>query len=94
MAASQVDPRSAVGVMVPLSQVALRSGQAFDFGGERADFAKAVGYMSESLSMAVIFLRSSLASQFGSFLTPPAKRSGLAKKRWWTRASCACAPSS
>lgn len=53
---------------VPLSQVALPPGQAFDFGGERADFVKAVSYMSEALSMAVIFQYSILASQFSILL--------------------------
>ena len=53
-----------------LKKIALPPGYAFDFGGEQADFAETVGYMAESLSMAVIFLYIILASQFGNFLTP------------------------
>ncbi|MEY4071058.1 MAG: hypothetical protein RL721_1672 [Candidatus Eisenbacteria bacterium] len=53
-----------------LAKVELPPGYSFDFGGEQADFAETVGYMSESLTMAVVFLFIILASQFGSFLTP------------------------
>ena len=53
-----------------LKKMTLPPGYAFDFGGEQADFAETVGYMAESLSMAVIFLYIILASQFGNFLTP------------------------
>ena len=53
-----------------LKAMQLPPGYAFDFGGEQADFVETVGYMGESLSMAVIFLYIILASQFGNFLTP------------------------
>jgi HAE1 family hydrophobic/amphiphilic exporter-1 len=57
-------------IQARLGKLRLPPGYAFDFGGEQADFTETVGYMSESLSMAVIFLYIILASQFGSFLTP------------------------
>ena len=53
-----------------LRQMELPPGYRFDFGGEQADFVETVGYMVESLSLAVIFLYIILASQFGSFLKP------------------------
>ena len=57
-------------IQTRLQAMKLPPGYAFDFGGEQADFVETVGYMSESLSMAVIFLYIILASQFGNFLTP------------------------
>ncbi|MCE9600770.1 MAG: efflux RND transporter permease subunit, partial [Gemmatimonadetes bacterium] len=57
-------------IQTRLAKIPLPPGYAFDFGGEQADFAETVGYMGESLSMAVIFLYIILASQFGNFLTP------------------------
>ncbi len=57
-------------IQARLANVVLPAGYAFDFGGEQADFVETVGYMGESLSIAVIFLYIILASQFGSFLTP------------------------
>jgi HAE1 family hydrophobic/amphiphilic exporter-1 len=39
-------------------------------GGEQKDFAETVGYMLESLFLAVVFIYLILASQFGSFLQP------------------------
>jgi HAE1 family hydrophobic/amphiphilic exporter-1 len=53
-----------------LTAMELPPGYRFDFGGEQADFVETVGYMTEALAMAVIFLYIILASQFGSFLTP------------------------
>ena len=57
-------------IQARLDAMQLPPGYAFDFGGEQADFVETVGYMSESLGMAVIFLYIILASQFGNFLTP------------------------
>ena len=48
----------------------LPPGDRFDFGGDQADFDETIGYMPESLTLAVILLYIILASQFGSFLKP------------------------
>ncbi len=53
-----------------LATMKLPPGYSFEFGGEQADFVETVGYMAESLSLAVVFLYIILASQFGSFLKP------------------------
>jgi HAE1 family hydrophobic/amphiphilic exporter-1 len=53
-----------------LAKLQLPPGYKFDFGGEQADFVETVGYMVESLSLAVVFLYIILASQFGSLLKP------------------------
>ncbi len=53
-----------------LAKLDLPPGYHFDFGGEQADFVETVGYMTESLGLAVVFLYLILASQFGSFLYP------------------------
>ena len=53
-----------------LRAMTLPPGYRFDFGGEQADFVETVGYMMESLALAVVFLYLILASQFGSFLKP------------------------
>jgi hydrophobic/amphiphilic exporter-1 (mainly G- bacteria), HAE1 family len=45
-------------------------GYRLNIGGESADFAETVGYIMESLALAVIFVYLILASQFGSFLQP------------------------
>jgi len=57
-------------IQTRLGKLKLPPGYAFDFGGEQADFVETVGYMVESLSLAIIFLYIILASQFGSFITP------------------------
>jgi len=53
-----------------LKGMELPPGYRFDFGGEQADFVETIGYMLESLTLAVILLYIILASQFGSFLKP------------------------
>jgi HAE1 family hydrophobic/amphiphilic exporter-1 len=53
-----------------LGTIDLPPGYKFDYGGEQADFVETVGYMMESLALAVVFLYIILASQFGSFLKP------------------------
>jgi len=53
-----------------LSGVSLPAGYRLNVGGESADFAETVGYILESLALAVIFIYLILASQFGSFLQP------------------------
>jgi len=53
-----------------LAGMNLPSGYRFDFGGEQKDFVETVGYILESLALAVIFIYLILASQFGSFLQP------------------------
>ncbi len=45
-------------------------GYRFDFGGEQKDFVETVGYILESLTLAIVFIYLILASQFGSFLQP------------------------
>ncbi|MBI5167846.1 MAG: efflux RND transporter permease subunit [Candidatus Eisenbacteria bacterium] len=57
-------------IQTRLQAMDLPPGYRFDFGGEQADFVETVGYMMESLSLAVILLYLILASQFGSFLKP------------------------
>jgi len=53
-----------------LAQMPLPPGYRFNFGGEEQDFAETVGYMTESLLLAVVFIYLILASQFGSFTQP------------------------
>jgi HAE1 family hydrophobic/amphiphilic exporter-1 len=53
-----------------LEALTLPPGYRFDFGGEQQDFVETVGYMLESLTMAIVFLYIILASQFGSFIKP------------------------
>ena len=53
-----------------LGQVPLPAGYRWDVGGEQKDFAETVGYIMESLFLAVVFIYLILASQFGSFLQP------------------------
>lgn len=53
-----------------LAQVPLPPGYRWDVGGEQKDFAETVGYILESLFLAVVFIYLILASQFGSFLQP------------------------
>jgi HAE1 family hydrophobic/amphiphilic exporter-1 len=57
-------------IQARLSKLELPPGYRFDFGGEQADFVETVGYMLESLTLAVILLYLILASQFGDFLKP------------------------
>ena len=57
-------------VRARLAGVHLPPGYRFGFGGEERDFAETIGYMTESLLLAVVFLYLILASQFGSFLQP------------------------
>jgi HAE1 family hydrophobic/amphiphilic exporter-1 len=57
-------------VQARLAKLALPPGYRFDFGGEQKDFIETVGYILESLTLAVVFIYLILASQFGSFLQP------------------------
>jgi HAE1 family hydrophobic/amphiphilic exporter-1 len=57
-------------VQTRLTKLALPLGYRFDFGGEQKDFIETVGYILESLTLAVVFIYLILASQFGSFLQP------------------------
>jgi HAE1 family hydrophobic/amphiphilic exporter-1 len=57
-------------VQARLTKLALPPGYRFDFGGESKDFIETVGYILESLTLAVVFIYLILASQFGSFLQP------------------------
>jgi len=57
-------------VQAQLAGVDLPAGYRLNIGGESADFAETVGYILESLALAVIFIYLILASQFGSFLQP------------------------
>ncbi len=57
-------------VQAQLAQVPLPAGFRINVGGESADFAETVGYILESLTLAVIFIYLILASQFGSFVQP------------------------
>jgi hydrophobic/amphiphilic exporter-1 (mainly G- bacteria), HAE1 family len=53
-----------------LKKLQLPPGYRFNFSGEQEDFAETVGYMAESLALAVVFIYLILASQFGSFTQP------------------------
>jgi HAE1 family hydrophobic/amphiphilic exporter-1 len=53
-----------------LASIELPSGYRFEFGGEEKDFLETVGYILESLTLAIVFIYLILASQFGSFLQP------------------------
>jgi HAE1 family hydrophobic/amphiphilic exporter-1 len=57
-------------VRARFSGLALPPGYRLNVGGESADFAETVGYILESLALAIIFVYLILASQFGSFLQP------------------------
>ncbi len=57
-------------VQARLGQMTLPAGYRFNFGGEQQDFVETVGYMTESLLLAVVFIYLILASQFGSFTQP------------------------
>ncbi|HET9325416.1 MAG TPA: efflux RND transporter permease subunit [Candidatus Eisenbacteria bacterium] len=53
-----------------IGTLSLPAGYRFDFGGEQEDFVETIGFMSESLALAIVFIYLILASQFGSFLQP------------------------
>src|SRR5690349_12164295 len=57
-------------VMARVSKLDLPQGYRFEFGGEQKDFIETVGYILESLTLAIVFIYLILASQFGSFLQP------------------------
>ena len=53
-----------------LTTLQLPADYRIDIGGESQDFKESVGYILESLALAIIFIYLILASQFGSFLQP------------------------
>ena len=53
-----------------MATVPLPPGYRIDIGGETKNFVETVGYIIESLALAIIFVYLILASQFGSFLQP------------------------
>lgn len=53
-----------------LASIALPTGYRFDYGGQEKDFIETVGYILESLTLAIVFIYLILASQFGSFMQP------------------------
>jgi HAE1 family hydrophobic/amphiphilic exporter-1 len=53
-----------------MTTVPLPPGYRIDIGGEQRMFGETVGYILESLTLAIIFVYLILASQFGSFLQP------------------------
>jgi HAE1 family hydrophobic/amphiphilic exporter-1 len=53
-----------------MATVPLPPGYRIDFGGEQRMFGETVGYILESLTLAIIFVYLILASQFGSFIQP------------------------
>jgi HAE1 family hydrophobic/amphiphilic exporter-1 len=53
-----------------MAAVPLPPGYRIDIGGETKNFVETVGYILESLALAIIFVYLILASQFGSFLQP------------------------
>jgi HAE1 family hydrophobic/amphiphilic exporter-1 len=57
-------------VTARLGKLDLPQGYRFEFGGEQKDFMETVGYILESLTLAIVFIYLILASQFGSFLQP------------------------
>ncbi len=50
--------------------LAIPAGYSVKLGGETQDFRETVGYILESMMLAVVFIYLVLASQFGSFLQP------------------------
>jgi hydrophobic/amphiphilic exporter-1 (mainly G- bacteria), HAE1 family len=52
------------------AKIPLPSGYSITMGGETQDFRETVGYILESLMLAIIFIYLVLASEFGSFLQP------------------------
>jgi HAE1 family hydrophobic/amphiphilic exporter-1 len=52
------------------AKLQLPTGYSIKLGGETQDFRETVGYILQSLALAVIFIYLVLASQFGSFLQP------------------------
>ena len=57
-------------IQTRIGGMSLPAGYQFDFGGEQEDFVETIGFMSESLALAIVFIYLILASQFGSFLQP------------------------
>jgi HAE1 family hydrophobic/amphiphilic exporter-1 len=57
-------------VRAKLAGIELPTGYRFDFGGEQENFVETVGYVVESLILAITFIYLILSSQFGSFLQP------------------------
>jgi HAE1 family hydrophobic/amphiphilic exporter-1 len=53
-----------------IAGLSIPTGYSVTFGGETQDFMETVGYILESLVLAVIFIYLVLASEFGSFLQP------------------------
>jgi HAE1 family hydrophobic/amphiphilic exporter-1 len=53
-----------------LAAIPLPPGYRLDVGGEQKNFVESVGYILESLVLAIVFVYLILASQFGSFLQP------------------------
>ncbi|HNX51530.1 MAG TPA: efflux RND transporter permease subunit, partial [Thermoanaerobaculaceae bacterium] len=53
-----------------LKNIELPPGYRISFSGEQENFAETVGYMIESLLLAIVFIYLILASQFGSFTQP------------------------
>jgi len=51
-----------------MDKLAVPTGYSIDFGGETEAFGETVGYILESLILAIIFIYLVLASQFGSFV--------------------------
>ena len=57
-------------IQTRLAKLQLPPGYRFEQGGEQKDFVETVGYILESLTLAVVFIYLIQASQFGSFLQP------------------------
>lgn len=53
-----------------IAGMSLPPGYTVSLGGETADFRETVGYIIESLILAIVFIYIILASQFGAFLQP------------------------
>ncbi len=53
-----------------MASISVPAGYSITFGGETQSFEETVGYILESLFLALIFIYLVLASQFGSFLQP------------------------
>src|SRR3989454_8417616 len=57
-------------IQTRLAKLQLPPGYRFEQGGEQKDLVETVGYILESLTLAVVFIYLIQASQFGSFLQP------------------------
>lgn len=57
-------------IEIEIAKMVLPAGYSISLGGETKDFRETVGFIIESLVLAIVFIYIILASQFGAFLQP------------------------